>query len=315
MENNGSIAVAAVFLAITLAGLVLITAAAWRILTKAGEKGWKALIPIYNLIVIHKIVGMSNVWLLIDLILCALGVVAPLMKDSILWIETTLFVVSSAFTLVYEIIIINKLCNVFGKGDGFKLGTFFLPLIFIPILGFGKARYAPPGTEHPDKPFTGSPAARIRRLENNLTTLGGGIVALSVWVLIKIFLVFIFYKDELGEALPFSEWFIVYVIVGVLSVIYFLMYCIAGLCAVSEGSGKKRRYLLLTGFIILLQSSSLLLEVLFFTQSFDLSTVISLIFDGSVLIFLIELISSSITLRRLRKQQAQQVQKGEHYEF
>ncbi len=312
MDKNASIAVAAVFLIITLAGLVLITAAIWRILTKAGEKGWKSLVPIYNLIVIHKIVGMSNVWLLIDLMLCAFGMILPFMKDSILWIETTSFVISSAFTLVYEIIIINKLCNVFGKGDGFKLGTFFLPLIFIPILGFGKARYAPPGTEHPDKPFTGSPAARIRRQENNLTTLGGGIVALSVWVLIKVFLVFIFYKDELGEALPYSEGFIVYVIVGILAVIYFLMYCIAGLCAVSEGSGKKRRYLILIGFIILLQCLSLLYEVILLTQSFDLSTMISIIFDGSLLVFLIELISSSIKLRRLRKQQSQQVQKGAH---
>ena len=44
--------------------LVVAIVAYWKIFTKAGEAGWKSLIPIYNSVVLFKIVGL-NPWLLL----------------------------------------------------------------------------------------------------------------------------------------------------------------------------------------------------------------------------------------------------------
>ena len=49
---------------IILAFYVLIIVAQWKIFTKAGQEGWKAIIPIYNVVVLYKIIGLSP-WLLL----------------------------------------------------------------------------------------------------------------------------------------------------------------------------------------------------------------------------------------------------------
>ena len=53
---------------IYLAIIVLLIAAAWQIFTKAGEAGWKCLIPIYNLLVLLKIVGRPWWWIILWII-------------------------------------------------------------------------------------------------------------------------------------------------------------------------------------------------------------------------------------------------------
>ena len=42
---------------IFVAFYVLIIVAQWKIFVKAGQEGWKALIPIYNVVVLYKIIG------------------------------------------------------------------------------------------------------------------------------------------------------------------------------------------------------------------------------------------------------------------
>ena len=49
---------------IFVAFYVLIIVAQWKIFVKAGQEGWKALIPIYNVVVLYKIIGLSP-WLLL----------------------------------------------------------------------------------------------------------------------------------------------------------------------------------------------------------------------------------------------------------
>ena len=51
-----------------VAFIVVYLVAAWIVYTKAGEEGWKALIPIYNVWVLLKIVGRPGWWLLLFLI-------------------------------------------------------------------------------------------------------------------------------------------------------------------------------------------------------------------------------------------------------
>lgn len=118
-NNGGGGAGFGAFLFIYLAVLVLLIAGLWKIFTKAGEEGWKAIIPIYNYIVVLKIVGREWWWILLFLI--------PIVNIIIL------------------VIVYNDLSKSFGKGVGFTLGLIFLSFIFIPILGFGSARYIGPG--------------------------------------------------------------------------------------------------------------------------------------------------------------------------
>ena len=104
-------------LAITIA----VIAGLWRVFTKAGEQGWKVLIPIYNAYIILQIVGRPGWWLVLYLI--------PLVN------------------VIVVIVVNNDLSKSFGKGTGFTIGLLFLPFIFAPILGFGDAQYVGPAAQ------------------------------------------------------------------------------------------------------------------------------------------------------------------------
>ncbi len=106
---------------IFLAVYVLLIIAQWKIFTKAGEAGWKSIIPLYNLFIFCKIVD-GNGWKF--LLLCIPGV-----------------------NIVYDIILSIRTAKAFGKGTGFAVGLIFLPNIFWLILGFGSAQYVGPRGE------------------------------------------------------------------------------------------------------------------------------------------------------------------------
>ena len=100
---------------IYLAYYVILVIGLWAVFTKAGEQGWKALIPIYNLIVIFKIAGRPWWWIFLLLI--------PIVGVVVMW---------------------HGLSKSFGKTAGFTVGLVFLAFIFLLILGFGSARYVGP---------------------------------------------------------------------------------------------------------------------------------------------------------------------------
>ncbi len=89
--------------------------AMWMMFKKAGEPGWAAIIPFYNMYILFKIStgkGLKFLWLLVP--------------------------------IAGMIFLSGSLGDVFGKSKGFKVGLFFLTPIFIWILGFGKATYTKP---------------------------------------------------------------------------------------------------------------------------------------------------------------------------
>lgn len=98
--------------------LVVMIAAMWKIYVKAGEPGWAAIVPIYNLVVLLKIAGKPLWWVILFFI--------PIVN------------------FVMCILVYLGLSERFGKGAGFGIGLAFLPMIFLPILGFGDARYIGP---------------------------------------------------------------------------------------------------------------------------------------------------------------------------
>ena len=90
----------------------------WKIYTKAGQSGWAVLIPIYNLIVMLKIIGKPWWWLF--------GFLIPFVN------------------FVVMILMAVNLAKVFGKGTGFAVGLILLSFVFYPILAFGDAQYTAP---------------------------------------------------------------------------------------------------------------------------------------------------------------------------
>ena len=48
--------------------LILLIAAIWKVFSKAGQPGWAAIIPIYNIYVMCKVAGRPGWWLLLMLI-------------------------------------------------------------------------------------------------------------------------------------------------------------------------------------------------------------------------------------------------------
>lgn len=120
--------VMATYSVVIIAFYVLLIIAQWKIFTKAGEAGWKSLIPIYNMVILFKISGLSP-WLLL---LCLLA-----------WIP----VVGSLIVLGLAIVSMVKLGKAFGRSTGFIIGLILLPSIFELILGFGSAQYVGPSKD------------------------------------------------------------------------------------------------------------------------------------------------------------------------
>ena len=97
---------------------ILMIASLWIIFNKAGRPGVAAIIPIWNVIELIRISGKPLWWILLLLI--------PIVN------------------LVILIIVLNGVSKGFGKEAGFTVGLVLLPVVFFPILAFGKATYSAP---------------------------------------------------------------------------------------------------------------------------------------------------------------------------
>ncbi len=109
-----------IFLVIYLAIIVLIIAGFWKVFTKAGQPGWAAIVPIFNVYILCKVAGRPGWWLLLFFI--------PIVN------------------LIITAIVSIDVAKAFGKGVGFGIGLWLLGMIFYPILGFGSAQYQGPAT-------------------------------------------------------------------------------------------------------------------------------------------------------------------------
>lgn len=139
---------------------IFLIIAMWKIFEKAGVKGWKSLIPIYNIYCAFKIVGMSPWWILwyfLANFACSLAITLALgdrassyfsSMDAALpedvatngWVIITTLV-AVGISLYVGIRFCIRLAKAFGKGAGFTVGLILLPNIFTLILGFGSAKY------------------------------------------------------------------------------------------------------------------------------------------------------------------------------
>ncbi len=105
----------AIYYIVALAISIVMLVALWKVFVKAGEPGWAAIVPIYNIYVLFKI-AMGNGWLFL---LCFVPLVGAILA----------------------LIVYFKLATAFGKGAGFGIGMIFLTPIFLCMLAFGDAEY------------------------------------------------------------------------------------------------------------------------------------------------------------------------------
>jgi hypothetical protein len=90
----------------------------WAMFEKAGQPGWAAVVPVYNLIVLHKTAGKPAWWVVFN------------------------FVCPPVYTILL-ILVVVALAERFGKGALYIIGLLFVPVVFVLLLGFGDARYKP----------------------------------------------------------------------------------------------------------------------------------------------------------------------------
>lgn len=97
---------------------IVCIAGMWKAFEKAGQPGWAAIIPIYNIYIMTKIGGKPGWWTLLCLI--------PFVN------------------IIFIIWIHNMVSKSFGKTEGFTVGLVLLGFVFWPLLGFGDAKYIGP---------------------------------------------------------------------------------------------------------------------------------------------------------------------------
>ena len=129
-----------IYMIFALVWWILQIIANWNIFSKAGEAGWKSLIPIYGDYVSYKIAWQTSYfWLSFILGIVASYVSSANLNESIFLtvIATLLRIVIAVINIMYCI----KLSRAFGHGIGFAIGLILLQPIFLLILGFGSDPY------------------------------------------------------------------------------------------------------------------------------------------------------------------------------
>lgn len=121
----GVTAILGIIAIIIIALLILQIIGMWKVFTKAGEKGWKAIIPFYNMAILYKISGMSPY-----LVFVYLGLLVPFVN----------IIVAAAIGVMslYQVINLSK---AFNKSTGFTVAIILVPFVAYLMLGFGKSEY------------------------------------------------------------------------------------------------------------------------------------------------------------------------------
>lgn len=119
--------------------VVLMIVTNFKIYKKAGEEGWKCLIPYYNTWTECKFLGINTnwVWILIG------SSFVFVFLDGLL--DTTIFsYLSYIVTFYFQVLRSISMAQSFGKDTGYGVGILFLQVVFLPMLAFGKSEYVGP---------------------------------------------------------------------------------------------------------------------------------------------------------------------------
>ncbi len=110
------------FMIFVVLACIFMIVAYWFMYEKAGQPGWAAIIPIYNVLILLKVAGKPWWW-----IFAILLAIIP--------------IVGTILILVWAVFVWHSISKNFGKEAGFTVGLVLLPIVFVPILAFGDAKY------------------------------------------------------------------------------------------------------------------------------------------------------------------------------
>jgi len=114
-QNDGAAGAGIGMLILQLAIFIAMIAGMWAVFTKAGQPGWGAIIPIFNVYCLMKVAGRPGWWLILMFI--------PIVS------------------LVIWIIVSIDIAKAFGKSAGLGIVIALFPFVALPILGFTDAQY------------------------------------------------------------------------------------------------------------------------------------------------------------------------------
>lgn len=106
----------------------------WKMLKKAGQPGWPAIIPIYNTYMLCKISGVNPWWILIVLVGGMIGGFIPVIGPLLV----------CAISIYFSVLLYVSIAKSFGKDTGWAIGLYFLQPFFMFALGNGKSEYVGP---------------------------------------------------------------------------------------------------------------------------------------------------------------------------
>lgn len=130
----GTIGVLAV---IFLVAYVITVIGWWKMFQKAGEAGWKSIIPLYNSFILYKLCWNTKMfWISI-----VLGLVAGCVGRSSNIVMTMIAAVVGIASIVVTVMQNVKLAKSFGNGTFMGIILWIFPIIGSLILGFGKSQY------------------------------------------------------------------------------------------------------------------------------------------------------------------------------
>lgn len=142
--SNG-IYVALIYAVMLLPTIVIGYVANWKIFQKMGEPGWKALIPFYGPYIRFKKVWDKNVYWFYLVFSILFYVTFWMMTrpenqgQLLIWgiLCGVTYVIQFVLFVIYQL----HLSASFNHNSKFALGLIFVRVVFICILGFGRAQY------------------------------------------------------------------------------------------------------------------------------------------------------------------------------
>ena len=129
----------------------------WKIFAKANIAGWKALIPFYCDYTRYKLAGKKNmywgyliltaakqVYSIVSIVVLAGNVIEFLQEGTFSGAGIEMKAISWGLILLialFDVYVGRLIAQKFGKSKEFGVGIGLIPLVFVPILAFGKAEY------------------------------------------------------------------------------------------------------------------------------------------------------------------------------
>mgnify|MGYP003229283797 CR=1 FL=1 len=139
--------------------ILLVYVVNWRVFLKAGEKGWKSLIPFYNEYVQYKFLKMKadivkaisdlyRVVLILQFCIVPVSIMFANIKNIFVTVFTTLILILMVLAIVYiDFTSCSRLATSFGRGKKFAWGIFIFRFLFTTIIAFDKSEFKTPQNE------------------------------------------------------------------------------------------------------------------------------------------------------------------------